>query len=187
MSRVLPAELRTKKVNSLQGDLKSIAEELLAEKFGIEEEVIREQSRDPFLDGPGDTFGFTQIRSRDGRTVAISSDFYERIRRVNRGYRDEIEISPSFRSNRVEARLRSPDARNMDDLISACRRLDLLNPRKQDRKIFASRHFMSTLQFESSLGWNRHHGPGAPIAEIYGMEVFLERGFDSGFGIVQEI
>ena len=48
MSRVLPAELKTNKVKSLSGDLRDIAEELIAKKFGIKEEVIRDTSRDHF-------------------------------------------------------------------------------------------------------------------------------------------
>lgn len=51
MSRVLPKELRTKKVNSLDGELRDMAEELLAEKFGIAEEVVREKSPDRFQAG----------------------------------------------------------------------------------------------------------------------------------------
>lgn len=50
MSRALPKELRTAKTSSLPDDLKKIAEELIADKFGIEEEVVTQSDR-PFQNG----------------------------------------------------------------------------------------------------------------------------------------
>lgn len=51
MSIVLPQELQTQKINSLSGELRDIAEELLAEKFDIKEEVVPQ--RDDSFRGMG--------------------------------------------------------------------------------------------------------------------------------------
>lgn len=64
MTYVLPKEARTKKLNSLSGDMRKVAEELISKKFGIEEEVlVKRQS--PFLDPRR---GFHQ-EYPDGRSV----------------------------------------------------------------------------------------------------------------------
>lgn len=65
MSRVLPKELRSKRVDSLPEDLKSIAEELIATKFGVEEEVVERNARNPYGDGYGCNDAFYESRSSD--------------------------------------------------------------------------------------------------------------------------
>ena len=49
MTYALPKEARTKKLNSLSGDMRKVAEELISKKFGIEEEVLVNY-QDVFLD-----------------------------------------------------------------------------------------------------------------------------------------
>ena len=131
MSRALPKELRTKKTNSLPNDLKSIAEELIGEKFGFEEEVVERKAPDSFRQeyGPfGDTIGLTEIRTREGDVLRVSSEFYDRIRRSNQGYLEEIELARDFRSNRPKARLYIPNP-DMSSLMTALKRFKYLNIR----------------------------------------------------------
>jgi hypothetical protein len=71
MSRPLPPVLQTAKRNSLPKDLKSIADELIAEKFGIEEEVVERKAPNPFQGGfaqefPNGTNVDDRIRGRQG-------------------------------------------------------------------------------------------------------------------------
>lgn len=132
MSKVLPAELRTKKVKSLQGDLKNIAEELLAEKFGIEEEVVERRAPDPFRPGygcndpfcescyggdstPRHEFGRDALDPRFGfpstqgiRTTLITLEgCYEILKRLER------DVGPSLRRRNTEWRM---GRREFDDL-----------------------------------------------------------------------
>ena len=48
MPTKLPQELKTSKVESLDGDLRSIAEQLIADKFGVKEEVVEKKSQASF-------------------------------------------------------------------------------------------------------------------------------------------
>ena len=130
MSTNLQQVVAKSKVSTLDGDLKDIAEQMLRDKFGFEEEVVTQRDRSFQSDGMGfaGTIGIEEIRTRDGSILRVTSEFLDRIRESNRGYYDEIELTSDFRSNRPKARLHISDT-NMSSLMSAVKRFRNLNIR----------------------------------------------------------
>lgn len=74
MSISLPKELKTSKVETLPDDLKSIAEKMLAEKFGIEEEVLERKSP-PSFRGKCDCYGGSSADSQVDNRYGYGRDF----------------------------------------------------------------------------------------------------------------
>lgn len=79
MSFVLPKEvLQSKSLNSLDGDLKSIAEQLIADKFGCKEEVL-EQSSASFRHG----YTTTQFEYSADRVYSkFATNFQRKVERI---------------------------------------------------------------------------------------------------------
>lgn len=127
MSRVLPHGVQTKKVKSLPDDLKSIAEELIADKFGIVEEVVPEvddffhdpRFRQEFPTGPDEVFFGPRMDDRRDRRgdvgfLQVRQEPWSRLRVA------EIEITyPSY-----------------ENLVRAMRELDINNIRDREKREF---------------------------------------------------
>ena len=165
MSRHLPQDLRTKKTNSLPDDLKSIAEELIGEKFGFEEEVVERKASDPF---PPSGFGFDE-------TTTISEPHHRL-----RGYRN-IEVLDDFMRFRgyvARARISNPTFRCLVD--EGLRVFDRENIR-HDRVIFVGRYFLhEMMRREPDFRFNfrenmraRQMGEHRTVGEIFGCKVVI--------------
>lgn len=167
VSRVLPQELRTKKTNSLPSDLKDIAEQLIGEKFGFEEEVVERKSHDPF---PRVGFGFDEFepssrdsggRDRDVSDIRVNHAPWNMHARIA-----EIEITyPSW-----------------DNLLNALRKMDMQNIRPREPKTFAMhpefyRFFMRTddarMYFKQSMGARPRPGERQLVGHIVGCDVIV--------------
>lgn len=155
MSRVLPKELRTRKLKSLPDELSKIAEELLADKFGIEEEVVPSVD-DFFLDPTATTdrrrFGPDEF----GRFVDVDESYVhdiERIRDRQRGYKEElhVEIRPWDRCRVASLRIREP---RFDSLIDGLRRLDRENISRGNRKFVMAPGFWDYLRRDPQMHMN---------------------------------
>lgn len=174
MSRALPKELRTQKTNSLPKDLKAIAEELIGEKFGFEEEVVTRRD-DPFPDFDG---RFDRV-TVDPRDVFIDPEVRDRGHR--RGDVSDIRVTNtpwSMRSRLAEIEITYP---SWDNLLVARRNLEMQNIRMNDRPRFIMHpefyhFFMRTedarINFRHS---NRRvrEGERAVVGEIMGCEVIV--------------
>lgn len=180
MSRALPKELQTQKTSSLPDDLKKIAEELIADKFGVEEEVVQVNPDDFFLDphdtvnrrrfGP-DAFGrFTDVDESDVRD-----------RGGRRGDVSNIQVRPtpwSLHSRIAEIEITYP---SWDNLLIARREMQMQNIRPHGKPRFIMHpefyhFFMRTedarMNFRQSFG--RHvEGAHDVTGEIMGCDVIV--------------
>lgn len=145
MNFALPKALKTQKVNSLPGDLKDLAEELIASKFGIEEEV-QFQSHD-----------------HDGR-------FYDQL--INaRMTPDGIKITEDRRTGRRTAHAfihRSGGP--LDGIADAMRDLDRQNLVSFNRTIYIEKLRYREIARDMPLDWN---GLGHGVPQIWGADVKL--------------
>lgn len=172
MSRVLPAELQTKKVKSLSGDAKKLVEDLLAEKFDIKEEVAPKKAKSfrPSeaawgLGGFKDSvFGIESAPDvRDGRGM---------------GRRRDIEVSVQPWNGLRIAKL-EVDYPDEGSLIDAFRQLDNEMGRRERRKVFVGRRFLRELMrdnrfdrsFRMMAAFAPREGEEREIGEIFGFPV----------------
>lgn len=180
MSTVLPQELKTQKTNSLPDDLKKIAEELIAKKFDVREEVIPEvddffldprmghRSSDPFAGRPDSFFnepgmGPRPFRGRDVSDITVQTRPWDRLRVA------EVEISyPSF-----------------DNLVIANRKLDMENIRSGRRREFIMHpEFYSFMRRDRDVGLHLQsyssgrvpEGAKDVVGEIMGCLVIISPG-----------
>lgn len=162
MSIVLPQELKTSKVKALPDDLKKIAEEMLAKKFDIKEEVVFPKWEDPFLDINRGAFAGTGFNGAGGATT---TQFFGEFQP---GYQDQIYVeSQPWSNNRVaKLRIRHP-AEN--ELISALQRFDKQNMRGK-RSFIMSREFCDYVR-----SWWRftQHGGIEGVGQIFGCDVIV--------------
>lgn len=121
MSTKLPQEVQTQKVKTLPDDLKKLAEELLREKFGVEE--VRDKSPDSFR-GPDE---FHEIRFDE---VFIEPGM------GNRGRRGPVQVSmdPRTRSRLARVHITSRGSA-LTGIADAMRDLDMENLPNRYRKI----------------------------------------------------
>ncbi len=183
MSTNLQRVVAKSKVSTLDGDLKDIAEQMLRDKFGFEEEVVTDSDRSFQSDRMGfeGTIGIEEIRTRDGSILRVSSEFLDRIRESNRGYFDEVELTTDFRSRHPKARLRVSDAR-MSGLASAVKRFRNLNVRHDYAFIMSPEFVDEVMQRDRDFVYyfqrshrRRHEGERDVYGQIMGVDVIITR------------
>ncbi len=193
MSIVLPKELKSQKTNSLPDDLKAIAEELIAKKFDVREEVIPEVD-DFFLDPDDRRFGrggmghfgidpaFAESRGRP-HSFADEPSMGDR-----RGFRDRdvsdvrVQIQPWDRLRVAEVEISYP---TFDNLVVANRKLDMENIRRvRPREFIMHPEFYNFLCRDQQVGMYLQHydgrrvpeGAKEVIGEIMGCQIVIARG-----------
>lgn len=171
MSRALPKELQTQKTSSLPDDLKKIAEELIADKFGVEEEVVQVNPDDFFLDprkfanGPDSFFYEPNVRDRGGRRGDVSN----------------IQVRPapwSLHSRIAEIEITYP---SWDNLLIARREMQMQNIRPHGKPWFIMHpefyhFFMRTEDARMNFRQNfsrRAEGAHDVTGEIMGCDVIV--------------
>lgn len=170
----LPQEARTNKVETLPDDLKSIAEEMLAKKFGVEEEVVREEPPfDPFL-----RIHESHTATDDGFLQA-STTTTEYDYRGRRGFLNDIQISiqPWDRRKIAQVNVNAPSERHIRDAIdnfewSAVPRYGrqwVFNPRFWNYLKSDPRMGMSTSHKPTPREWRE--GVEVSVAYLYGIPV----------------
>lgn len=186
--RHLPKELRTRKINSLPDDLKGIAEELIAVKFDIKEEVVERKRSSSF---PGHDFyrqeyavgidmGFASDEISTSRIADGSISTAYAMARL-RGDSPGIEVSLDFatRERIYRTPITEPTFRGIRDALY---RLDEANAPRRDVKAFiGSRRFLDYLRSESDIAFHiayseRHRGKREYLGHIFGVPFFVVEG-----------
>lgn len=178
----LPKELKTQKTNSLPDDLKSIAEQLIADKFGIQEEVVP-QVDDFFLDPRMGHFGFDPAFGESRSRATIFADEPNvRDRGGRRGDVSNIQVRPapwSLHSRLAEIEITYP---SWDNLLIARREMDMQNIRARNKPKFIMNpefyhFFMRTedarMNFRQSFGRRPVEGAHDVAGEIMGCDVIV--------------
>lgn len=182
--RCLPKELRTRKINSLPEDLKGIAEEIIAVKFDIKEEVVKKRSasatfqrysKPSFGDYTvGIDMGFEADEIANG---AINSAQMVSLRRVE----PVVEKRIDFYSRRCiySTPIVKADTYGFRDAVQ---RLDYANAPNRDRQATVSDGFARELmqhpdfQYYAQFRDDRHRGkrPKARyLATMFGVPIFV--------------
>lgn len=169
MPTSLPQEVKTNKVQTLPDDLKSIAEEMLAAKFGVKEEAPKKAKSFP---------------GRDGWTVPDLNDIFIEPD-VGNGRLDrreptiQVKHQPWNGSRVAEIEVSYPDERS---LIEAFKALDRQIGRRDGRKIFIGRLFYREIMnrdirfarlFRQMSAWEPEEGVEREFGEIYGFPVIM--------------
>lgn len=173
--RHLPKELRTRKINSLPDDLKGIAEELIAVKFDIKEEVVERKRSSSF---PGHDFYRQEYAV--GIDMGFASDTAYAMARL-RGDSPGIEVSLDFatRERIYRTPITEPTFRGIRDALY---RLDEANAPRRDVKAFiGSRRFLDYLRSESDIAFHiayseGHRGKREYLGHIFGVPFFVVEG-----------
>lgn len=195
MSYDLPQATKTRKIQSLSGDQRKIAEELIAEKFDVKEEVV--ESRDSasfrqeygFMPGPEVIFqstpsgpnGFYDVlnESHDGPFGGSSS--YTRHRA------DEVRTRVDFYTRRrvSTVAIQRCSTRGIMDALS---RLDMENLPRSNRVIRLGRGFWMEFRRDEDVarymayrdsGRGYGHDNGEYIGHMFGCPIFVAEGIMS--------
>lgn len=178
----LPQATKTKKLSSLPEDLLSIAEELIASKFGIEEEVVEQQAPASFCPHPGcsNGVGCRRHTTIDGGQAEVYAQ--QDIRDFGaRGYREsEIYYERSWGGRNV-ATIRVVDPSEAC-IINTLRTIDAQNIRG-DRTFIMSRRFFNTMMREpriyremQCIDRSMSYNVGQVIGRIFGCNVVINEG-----------
>lgn len=181
--RHLPKELQTQKTKSLSGELKSIAEELIADKFDVKEEVVTKRgssfrrdvhsSQGEYTVGIDMGFGsdetaFTGLREITDDTEMVS------FRRTGPGVTEKIDFFSRKRC--VSTPIVKPDTYGVQD---ALQRLDCANAPRNGRKAIVSPKFAHELKSSPYFAHyayrdERHRGSREQyLATVFGVPVFV--------------
>lgn len=169
----LPQEVKTNKVQTLPDDLKSIAEEMLAAKFGVKEAAPKKAKsfRGDTGNSPWSVGGFTS-----GSIGIESASFMG-----GRGRRNgsvQVSVQP-WNGNRVaEIEVGYPDD---SSLVDAFRELDSRFGRDNRRKIIVGPRFFNELcrdprlRIQMKSDWDRGFDDGVEheVARIYNFPVIV--------------
>jgi hypothetical protein len=175
--RHLPKELRTRKINSLPEDLKGIAEELIAVKFDIREEIVTKKRSRPFRQEYPSGYGIEVSADGDIRMGALGEPFMGRFRGDSPG----VEVSHDFatRERIYRTPIAEPTFRGIRDALY---RLDEANAPRRDVKAFiGSRGFLDYLRSDRDIGQHiaysdRHRGKREYLGDIFGVSFFVVEG-----------
>lgn len=174
MSRNFPQATKTKKVSSLPDDLKKLAEDLIAEKFDVKEEVVEREAPRPFrqeypgTSGPDDR---VRVASKD---VFIDPHLGQRLRRGEQGFRERIEVITTPWSSRPVATVPVPDP-STHGLRTAITQLKLANirprtfymiPEFMEHLLVTDREFAHYYNRNADTSKSRH-------GIIYGIDVVV--------------
>lgn len=162
MSISLPQELKTQKLKSLKGDARKLAEELLAEKFDIKEEVVPE--RDPFR---GQATGICQcsnpaflqcnvhgIKPSMGMGPNGYNSFTTSFQGQRRAFSTYVS-SPHVIENSIRQLIRDADSQNM---------------RHEGRVIHMSREMWDVFRHQTNIMYGHGMAEGV-LPRIYGCDV----------------
>lgn len=184
MSRVLPAELQTRKVKSLSDDQRKLVEDLLADKFDIKEEVAPKKAKSfPGRDG-WDVNGLNEIFNRPD----VDNRWNDR-----RQPTIQVERTPWNDSRIAKVEVHYPDERS---LIDAFRLLDTQTGTRHRRKIFVGRMFFHELMRDHRFGTSfrmmaamPREGEEREMGEIFGFPVIqiASPRYDNACFVHQEI
>lgn len=166
MSTSLPQEVKTNKVQTLPDDLKSIAEEMLAAKFGVKEEAPKKAKSFP---------------GRDGWTVPDFNDIFIEPD-VGSGRLDrreptiEVKHQPWNGDRIAEVEVGYPSE---GDLIDVFRLLDRKVGRNDNRKVYMGRRFIHEIMrdvrfarsFTMKARFDDRDGVEREIGEVFGFPV----------------
>lgn len=163
----LPQETKTKKLNSLPSDLLELAEELIADKFDVKEEVVEKKSRPNF---PGSIPKREEYDWIGVDTVSISpGDVFvdpNAVSSFTRHRSDEVRTRIDFFSRRriASVSIAIPTTRGIRDSIC---RLDQANLPRDNRKILMSSRFWNELKRDPDIA---HYLSYSDRGRGYGME-----------------
>lgn len=169
----LPKATQTAKLQSLPDDLRKIADDLLAEKFGVEEEVVEKSTASFQYDVR------TDERS-DARLNAIQFDTAYDIRRGRR-FPDpiKVEVQPWDGRRTATVLVNAPSERH---LVNALDHFDYEGIPSKERYFFMSHRFYDYVLRDPILQrslvmrntpFRYKEGIEEVIAEIYGVKVVL--------------
>jgi hypothetical protein len=194
--RHLAQDLRTKKTNSLPDDLKAIAEELIGDKFGYEEEVVEKKSPNSFR-------GYDEIGFYDESIIGLdmgyggdsvfvtrqSTPFGQSSNASFTRHEPGVERRIDFYSRRCvfSSPITSATTRAFRD---AAQRLDMANARRQNRKAVVPERFAKELYMDGdfqifaarSVERGRGQNIGRYLATLFGVDIFVV-----GEGVIPEI
>lgn len=145
MSTNLQQVVAKSKVSTLDGDLKDIAEQMLRDKFGFEEEVVTKRS-DPF---PQDFPPF--------RGIDIDDVFFESNSRDRRGvgHRDlgeiRVRMEPWSRDKVAEMEIAYP---SYEVIMTAFREMDRRNIRPREKELVMNPEFYHFLMRDRDVSVN---------------------------------
>lgn len=173
MPYVLPKELRQRqKLNSLPDDLRKIAEELIGEKFTVEEVVSRKAS----TPSPGRSSSLRPEDTYFGRGYNVSNEPSVHGIRGEQGYREASEYARSGISIREERQNRSYIVSVADvserTLLTVMHMMDMNNFRRRRSVLYVSYNDYNTLRRNPQFG----HYVDRDVGRIYEFEVIVDRG-----------
>lgn len=185
----LPQEALTHKVNSLPDDLRSVAEEMLAEKFGIEEEVVERSAPNPFRDN-------TQFDARADDATYVSGPRAVDDPRMGYGRRFRnnirVEVQPWNNGRVAEVDVNAPSIHHLREAID---QFDWENVPKHDRTwLFGPRfwHYLKADPRMASAIVSRNpprdswrEGIEISIADLYGIPVVVNPNIPAGMLIAR--
>lgn len=181
--------LESKKIQTLPDDLKSIAEELIRDKFGAEEEVVEQSTasfhnitrqeyppNDARFDGLHTQFGDGFVDVLDKST----DDTYQYTRYRTGDLR--TWFSPYHRTRHVAVSIHSPDTRSIRASIQELDRVNvrqdgrtIMMPPRFARELMASRDYQIFMVYRESdrVGYSddRHY-----IGQMFGCKMFVLEG-----------
>lgn len=188
--RHLPKELRTRKINSLPDDLKGIAEELIAAKFDIKEEVVERKRSSSFpgydeyrQEYPiGIDMGRESVTTVDerflGSSISAAHEMVTATRREPGVYRG---IDFYSRSSYSVTPITQANTRAFRDAIQ---RLDYENAPRHKRRASVSpdfaRELVKDIDFRYYAAFRndkyRGYNYGSYVGELFGVPIFATPG-----------